>query len=195
MTSQTTTNRITPQARVRLLMLGMIMALAATFAVTTWAQPAPGMGGGMGMHGHHHGGGMMGSPEGMARMLDHMLDGLNATDDQRAQIKQIAQAASADLRAQRQASRGLHQRWLQIFTAPNIDAAAAESLRQQMLVQHDQASRRMTQAMVDMARVLTPDQRAKIGQRIQDRMDRMERMREQHMQQRQMAPSAAQPRQ
>ena len=181
-----------PKTRIRLLLLGMVMALAATFAVTTWAQPMGGMGGGMGMHGQHHGGGMMGSPEGMARMLDHMLDGLNATDDQRAQIHQIAQAAASDLRAQREASRGLHARALQIFTAPNIDAAAAETLRQQMLAQHDQASKRMMQAMVDMARVLTPDQRAKIGQRMKDRMERMERMRQQRMQ---MAPSASQPRQ
>ena len=194
MTSKTTTLRTAPQTRIRILLLGMLMALAATFAVTTWAQPMGGMGGGMGMHGHH-GGGMMGGPEGMARMLDNMLDGLNATDDQRAQIKQIAQAASADLRAQREASRGLHQRALQIFTAPNVDAAAAETLRQQMVAQHDQASKRMMQAMVDMARVLTPDQRAKIGQRMKDRMDRMERMHQQHMQQRQMAPSASQPRQ
>ena len=193
-TSKTTTLRTAPQTRIRILLLGMLMALAATFAVTTWAQPMGGMGGGMGMHGHH-GGGMMGGPEGMARMLDNMLDGLNATDDQRAQIKQIAQAASADLRAQREASRGLHQRALQIFTAPNVDAAAAETLRQQMVAQHDQASKRMMQAMVDMARVLTPDQRAKIGQRMKDRMDRMERMHQQHMQQRQMAPSASQPRQ
>ena len=192
MTSQTTTLRTAPQTRIRILLLGMLMALAATFAVTTWAQPMGGMGGGMGMHGHP-GGGMMGGPEGMARMLDNMLDGLNATDDQRAQIKQIAQAASADLRAQREASRGLHQRALQIFTAPNVDAAAAETLRQQMLAQHDQASKRMTQAMVDMARVLTPDQRAKIGQRMKDRMDRMQKERGTHHLP--ANPSASQPRQ
>jgi Spy/CpxP family protein refolding chaperone len=190
-TSQTKTFRTAPQTRIRILLLGMLMALAATFAVTTWAQPAGGMGGGMGMHGHH-GGGMMGSPEGMARMLDHMLDGLNATDDQRAQIKQIAQAAASDLRTQREASRGLHERAMQIFTAPNIDAAAAETLRQQMVAQHDLASKRTMQAMVDMARVLTPDQRAKIGQRMKDRMDRMDRMHQQRMQ---MSPSASQPRQ
>lgn len=209
MTSQTTNlpqarRPLTP-TRIRVLLLGMLMAVAATFAVTTWAQPMGGMdggmdGGGMGMHGRHHGGGM-GGPEGMARRLDRMLDGLNATDAQRAQIRQIAQAAAADLRAQREASRGLRERAMQVFTAPTVDAAAAESLRQQMMAQHDQASRRMTQAMVDMARVLTPEQRAKLGERMKERAaimkDRMERMQREHrgMRDRQMAPAASQPRQ
>ena len=79
-----------------------------------------------------------------------MLDGLNATDAQRSQIKQIAQAAADDLKAP---ARGRAARCasssLQIFAAPTVDAAAAESLRQQMLPQHDQASRRMLQAMLD----------------------------------------------
>ena len=47
-----------------------------------------------------------GSPEHMGRMIDRMLDGLNATDAQRTQIKQIAAAAAADLKAQAQPGRG-----------------------------------------------------------------------------------------
>ena len=38
--------------------------------------------------------------------------------------------------------------------------------RQQMLQLHDQASKRMTQAMVDVSRVLTPEQRKQIADRI-----------------------------
>jgi Spy/CpxP family protein refolding chaperone len=63
---------------------------------------------------------------------------------------------------------------MQAFTAPTVDAAAVEQVRQQMLQQHDQMSRRMTQAMLDVARVLTPEQRAKIGERMRDRQARME---------------------
>jgi Spy/CpxP family protein refolding chaperone len=136
-----------------------------------------GMHGGMGgMHGGFGAGAMMfrGSPERMGRMIDHMLDGLNASDAQRAQIKQIAAAAATDLRAQADAGRALRQRALQAFTAPTVDAAAAEQVRQQMLQQHDQTSRRMTQAMLDVARALTPEQRARLGERIRDRQARME---------------------
>jgi Spy/CpxP family protein refolding chaperone len=124
----------------------------------------------------------MGSPEHMGRMVDHMLDGLNATDAQRAQVKQIAQAAAADLKGQREAGRALREKSLQLFSAPTVDAAAAESVRQQMLAQHDTASRRMLQAMLDISRVLTPEQRAKIGEQMKqrsemmrERMQRMER--------------------
>jgi len=199
--------------RVRMLMLGMLMAVLATLALTAWAQPMGGgpMGGWGGGWGHHHEDGMYGRGMGgggrmggfmMGRGLDRMLDGLNATDQQRAQIRQIAEAAANDLRAQRQAGRELRQRAMQIFTAPSVDAAAAESVRQQMMAQADQASRRMTQAMVDAARVLTPEQRAKLGERMRERQaimkDRYERMQREHdrmMQGRPMPPSAPQPRQ
>jgi protein CpxP len=158
--------------RVRLLLLSMLMSILASWALTSWAQPMPGPGG---MHRGGMGGGMMigGSPERVGRMIDHMLDGLNATDAQRTQIKQIAQAAATDLKAQREASRGLRERGMQVFTAPNVDPAAAESLRQQMLAQHDQASKRVTQALLDISRVLTPEQRAKLGERMKDRAARM----------------------
>ena len=131
-----------------------------------------------GMDGMHHGmgGGMMfrGSPEHTGRMIDHMLDGLNASDAQRGQIKQIAASAAADLKAQGEAGRALRQRAMQAFTAPTVDAGAVEQVRQQMLQQHDQMSRRMTQAMLDVARVLTPEQRARLGERMRDRQARME---------------------
>ena len=84
-----------------------------------------------------------GSPERVARGVDRMLDGLNATDAQRAQVKQIAEAAAVDLRAQRERSRALREQGRQIFAAPTVDAAAAESVRQQLVVKHDEASRRM----------------------------------------------------
>jgi Spy/CpxP family protein refolding chaperone len=160
---------------------GVLVVAAASAAVSAHAQ-----GHGPGMAGGGPGPGMMmfgGPPEHVARAVDHMLDGLSATDAQRAQIKQIAQAAAADLKAQRDANRGLHEKALQIFAAPTIDAAAAESLREQMQVQHDQASKRMLQAMLDVGKVLTPEQRAKIGEFMkqrqamrQDRTQRMQRM-------------------
>ena len=126
----------------------------------------PGMGMGMGM-------GMMGNPERLGRMVDRMLDGLNATDAQRSQIKQIAQAAGVDMKAQRDGHRALHEKALQIFTAPTVDAAAAEQVRQQMLAQHDQMSKRALQAMVEVSKVLTPEQRAKLGERAKQRGDSM----------------------
>jgi len=177
----------------KLVLASTVVAIAASVGVTAWAQGqpggygmgGPGMGGfgmggpgmgGHGMGGHGMGGpGMMGgNPEFIGRMADHMLDGLNATDAQRTQIRQIAQGAAADLRAQREAGRALRDKGRQLFSAPTIDTAAAEALRQQMLAQHDQGSKRMLQAMLDIGKVLTPEQRAKLGERWKQRSDAMQ---------------------
>jgi Spy/CpxP family protein refolding chaperone len=178
-----------PARRVHAVLLAMAVALLAVISLTASAQQGPptglgdsGMrdhGMGMGrMHGmHDEGGGMTmfrGSPERMSRRIDGMLDGLGATDAQRSQIKQIAVQAAADLKTQMMAGKGLRQRGMQVLTAPTIDPAAAEQVRQQMLQQHDQMSRRVMQAMLDVAKVLTPEQRATIGERMRDRQARME---------------------
>jgi len=192
----TTTANISATRRVQAVLMGMLITLLAVVSLAAWAQPAPppagerswGMHHGMGGM-HHHGmdgdfgGGMFrGSPEHVGRMVDHMLDGLNATDAQRAQIKQIATAAAVDLKAQAETGRALRQRAMQVFTAPNVDANAVEAVRQQMLQQHDQMSRRASLAMIEVARVLTPEQRVRIAERMRDRQaqmeDRMKRMRE-----------------
>jgi periplasmic protein CpxP/Spy len=129
--------------------------------------------GGMGGPDRGHGMSMFdGQPEHIDRKIDQLLDGLNTSDAQRAQIKQIAMAAAADLRGQRNAGRALREKGMQIFAAPTVDAAAAESLRQQMLAQHDQASKRTLQALLDVSKVLTPEQRAKAAARMQERVRR-----------------------
>lgn len=165
-----------PSRAVQRILLAALVAVGAATALSAWAQPGGHHGGGPGMGGP----GMMmfqGSPERMGRMIDHMLDGLSTTDAQRGQIKQIAEAAATDLKAQHEASATLRSKAMQIMTAPNIDAAQAEVVRQQMLAQHDQASRRMTQALLDVSRVLTPEQRVKLGERFKQReAQRAERM-------------------
>ena len=120
-----------------------------------------------------------GTPEHVARMVDHMLNGLSATDAQRAQIKQIAMAAAVDIKTQRDSARSLREKGMQIFTAPTVDAGAAEAVRQQMSAQLDMTSKRYLQAMLDVSNVLTPEQRARIGERMKQRQaqmqDRMQR--------------------
>ena len=109
------------------------------------------------------------------RGYERMLDGVNASAEQKAQIKQIAERARADMQAQREAHRGLRDQMAKLFAAPNVDANAVEALRQQMLQQHDAQSRRMTQAMVEASRVLTPEQRKQIVDRMAARRDMMQR--------------------
>ncbi len=155
------------QAVARLAVSSVIVLAAATAAFSVSAQGRHG-------HGMEGGGGhgmMMfgGSPERIGRAVDRMLDGLDATEAQRSQIKQIAATAAVDLKAQREAGRGLRDQGMQILASPNIDAVAAETLRRQLLAQHDLSSKRVMQAMLEVANVLTPDQRAKISERVKER--------------------------
>lgn len=149
--------------------LGTAIALAGGASLTAWAMPDAGPG-----RPSAHGAAGFGwgaSP----RQLDRMLDSVKATDEQRSQIKQIAQAAAADLKAQREAGKGLREQQARLFTQPTVDAQAVEALRQQMMAQHDQASRRMSQAMLDASRVLTVEQRVQLAERMKLRHERMER--------------------
>lgn len=145
----------------------VMVSMLAGAVFTAQAQPMMGHGG----HGGHGGGGA-GMMFGGGRM-EHVLDAVDATDAQRAQIKALAEAAKQDMKGQREAGRKLREQGLALFGAPVVDANGVEALRQQMLAQHDQASKRMSQLMVDVSRVLTPEQRAKFIERMQKRQARM----------------------
>lgn len=154
----------------------LVAAVAAAFSVRAQAHDAMGYGGGAGSPMMLFGG----PPARVGHAVDRLLEGLNASEAQRSRIKQIATAATADLKAQRDAAHALHERALQVVTAPSIDAEAAEALRQQMSALHDQASRRTLEAMLDIANLLTPEQRAVLGERIRQRhammKERMQRL-------------------
>jgi periplasmic protein CpxP/Spy len=170
----TTPSRVFFPGAARLFAGALLVALLGSAALSAWAQGGPG---GSSMH---DGPAMMGLPM-HARMLERMLDSVNATADQRTQIKQIAAAAAADLKAQHEAGRALRQESAALFAQPTVDATAAEALRQKMMSQHDLVSRRMMQAMLDVSRVLTPEQRKTLADRMAQRRDMMRR----HWQERQ----------
>ncbi len=147
-----------------LLRVGTVAAALALGGVAAHAQPGPG----------HHGGPAMMAPGGLfGGHMDHLLDAVNATDSQRSQIEAIFKAARQDLSGQRDAGMKLHQQMATLYTATNIDAAAIEALRVQISAQHEAASKRLSQASIDAARVLTPEQRAKIAELIKKRQARM----------------------
>jgi len=149
---------------------------AAMLATVPTAQAHGGMGGmgGMGMGGAMHG---MAMPFGAygGRGLERWLDRIDASAEQRTRIRAIADAARTDVQALHGQRRALADQALAAFARPEVDAAAAEALRQQMLRQHEQVSARMLQATLDIARVLTPAQRATLAEQVSQRRDQMER--------------------
>ena len=157
----------------RLFGAALLVAVLGSVALSAWAQGGPG---GPGMHGMHFGG----------HMAERMLDSVNATAEQRAQVKQITDRAAADMKAQHEAGRALREQGMKLFAQPVVDANAAEALRLQMMQQHDQASRRMMQTMLEVSRVLTPEQRKQLAERMAQRGDMMRR----HMNERQQLDGA-----
>ena len=95
-------------------------------------------------------------------MMERMLDEIQATPEQRDQLRRIAESAQADLKAPGEAARVDHARMGELFAQPALDPAAIEALRKQMLARHDQVTRRMNVAMLDAAKVLTPEQRQQL---------------------------------
>ena len=158
----------------------VLVAVLGSAALSAWAQP-----GGHDGHGMRGGAGMMGMAM-QGRMVERMLDSVNATAEQRAQVKQISERAAADMKARHESGRALREQGMKLFTQPVVDANAAEALRQQMMQQHDQASRRMMQAMLEVSRVLTPEQRKLLAERMAQRGEMMQR----HMQERRAIEAA-----
>lgn len=136
----------------RLLRHGVLAALVGLAGGAAMAQGYPG---------HGPGPGPMGLP-----MFGHMgrwLSDVGATDAQRTQIKTIFEQARKDLATTHSAERDLFKQQMALLTAPSIDPIAIENLRVQLSADQEVVSKRMSQAMIDAANVLTPEQRAKLA--------------------------------
>lgn len=156
----------------RLLLATAVLGLAGGAAQVAQAMP-----GGPGGHGMDRGPGMMMGHGMGAGLHGRALEAVGATEEQRTRIHDIMRAARDDLRKQREAGGDLHAQMAQLLSAPTIDARAVETLRQKLMAQHDAASKRMAQAMLDAAAVLSPEQRQKLADQMAKRRELMERHR------------------
>lgn len=141
---------------------GALVALAGTALVFAHA---PG-----GMHGPHGGG--MGFDEISDHFrvhVEHVLKEVDATPEQQARIRGILESASADMKALREQHGSAHAQLHEIFVAPAIDRTRLETLRAGHIQALDAASKRCAAALADAAEVLTPDQRARLGETMAKR--------------------------
>jgi Spy/CpxP family protein refolding chaperone len=150
---------------------GLLGGLLAT-SIGAWSNHQSGPGG-------WHGGGRWCrtsmSPEAQRERVefatDWMLNKLNATDAQRAEIKTIVAATLQDLAPVRDEHRQHREAFLAALTQSNVDRAALEDLRRAELQLAETASNRIVTALADVADVLTPEQRAelvKMAERFRD---------------------------
>jgi len=141
------------------------------------------LGAGLSWHGHahahgfgfggRHGGWEQMDPDAMSKRIEAMvayrLADVDATPEQKTKIAAIMQAAANELSSLRGQGRELRRRSMELLSAPTIDRAQLEALRVQQLQLHETVSRRMLQAIADAAELLTPEQRAKLAERMLQR--------------------------
>ncbi len=173
-----TTTRL-PAQRAQMLRLtatAMLVAIAGAGAGHVQAQPRADMQPGPQHAAHHRAGPAMGM--GMPMLSERLLDAVGASADQKTKLRNIAKAAGDDMQKQHDAGRALQQQMMALMAAPQVDAAAAEALRQKQLAVHDAVSKRSLQAMLDAQAVLTPEQRQKLAERMAERRKQMEQRHE-----------------
>lgn len=146
----------------------LVGGLAAGIGANAWAHGGPGYG--------VHGRGFMGSrfdpahlDQRIERMVKHFAIEVDATPEQSAKLVEIARSAAKELHPLRQKVMEARKRGMELFSAPTVDRAAIERLRGEQIQAADAASKRLSQALADAADVLTPEQRKKAAQHIQQR--------------------------
>jgi Spy/CpxP family protein refolding chaperone len=98
--------------------------------------------------------------------LQHVYVETGATDAQKAQIEPLVRQALADLLPLHQHAQDFHRQALQALSADQIDRVALETLRAEHMQAADAASQRITQAIGDIAEVLTPAQRKALAAHV-----------------------------
>jgi protein CpxP len=124
-------------------------------------------------HGGWHRGDFLGGPldpaaldQRVDRMLKHLYVEIDATDAQKQALAPIVKDAARDLLPLRASLRTGRQRAIDLLSQPTIDRAALEALRADQLRWTEDASKRLTQALADVADVLTPEQRRELAGRF-----------------------------
>ncbi len=113
-------------------------------------------------HGHGHG-----IERFAEKRIDRMMDKVDASDDQRAEVAGIVGVAVVDMKELRGLLRETRQTLFTTLAGETVDRQALEELRQEKLATMDQISRRLVTALADVADVLTPEQRHELVRHMQ----------------------------
>jgi Spy/CpxP family protein refolding chaperone len=105
--------------------------------------------------------------EHLDRMLKHLYVEIDATEEQKQRLEPIVKQAVKDLLPLRDKARATREQVIALLTADAIDRGAMEVLRAEKLQLAEQASHRFTQALADVAEVLTPAQRKELAARME----------------------------
>ena len=143
----------------RYVLLGGV--LAAGVALGAGGLAAAAIGGG------HFGGWHGPRLERIQAFAKRALDGVGATSDQEAKIHDIVASTFGDLVPEPGTRGELRKQAIELLKAPTVDKAAVEKFRADRVAEFDAKSKRFATAVLDIAAVLTPEQRVKLAERAE----------------------------
>jgi periplasmic protein CpxP/Spy len=152
--------------------LAVALVISTSYAV---AEDGPAHHHGMGMRGGFMGGPGMGFP----------MHGLNLTDDQRAQMKQIFQNERPNIKPLMQQEFQAHQQMMTLITSGTFDEAKATALVAQESQIHQQMQIEHLKMASQMYQLLSADQKSKVA----EMMAKHQQMMQQHTQNRPAPPA------
>ena len=97
------------------------------------------------------------------RMLKHLYVEIDATEEQKRRLEPIVRQAAKELLPLRENLHAGRRQALELLAQDPVDAAAIEALRTKHIGLADEASRRLTRALLEAAEVLTPAQRKQLA--------------------------------
>jgi periplasmic protein CpxP/Spy len=140
----------------RVLLLGGTMAAGIVIGAASLAGAAM-------MHGEagwRHHGPRLDRIQNFVRMS---LDSVAATSDQEAKVHDIVASAFTDLAPKPEDRMAMRTQAVEILKAPTVDKAGLEKLRTDFVAHADARSKRFMDMVVQIADILTPEQRAKLA--------------------------------
>ena len=154
------TNRST-RRRALVLLSGGFVAVLFAGAIAIAAVPST-----VAAFGRHAGHGMHNF---MQWRMEKMLDGVEATDEQKQKIREIVESRMESLHELHPDREALHDRAIGILTADEIDREALEAFRAEQFEQLATASRLLSESLADVAEVLTSEQRVELAKLAEER--------------------------
>lgn len=103
------------------------------------------------------------------KRMQHLLDEVKANDAQKAKASGIVKASLEKGAPLAEKLRDNHVQMRKLMSAASLDKVAIEALRAEQIKLTDEASKLATQTMQEVAEVLTPEQRAKLAEKMESR--------------------------
>ncbi len=96
-------------------------------------------------------------------MVERTLSHVDATEEQRTQVKSVVEAAINDLLPLREQHQSNRKEMLAALMEPTVDRAELDRIRSAEVALVEQASQRVVTALADAVEVLTPEQRIQLA--------------------------------